>query len=104
MPPKTPPNNDEDARLQAELSRLQQDMKQAIGENTPPPEPQTQGEAMGKAMYIMIEFLVPIGVGGFIGYHLDRWLALSPVMMVIFILLGFGAGIRSVIRAATPPS
>jgi ATP synthase protein I len=99
-----PLNNDNDARLQEELSRLQQDMKRATGEDAPPPEPQTQGEAMGRAMHIMIEFLVPIGVGGFIGYHLDRWLAFSPILMIIFILLGFGAGIRSVIRAVAPPS
>jgi ATP synthase protein I len=39
-------------------------------------------------------------VGAVIGYMLDRWLGLSPWGFIVFVLLGFAAGILNLMRAA----
>jgi ATP synthase protein I len=35
-----------------------------------------------------------------IGYYLDRWLGTGPWLMIVWIGLGFAAGVRSLYRAA----
>jgi ATP synthase protein I len=37
-------------------------------------------------------------VGGGLGYLLDRWLHTRPWMMIVFGIIGFGTGIRDVLR------
>jgi ATP synthase protein I len=37
-------------------------------------------------------------VGGGAGYLLDRWLHTGPWMMIVFGTVGFGTGIRDVLR------
>jgi ATP synthase protein I len=39
-------------------------------------------------------------VGAAIGWLLDRWLGISPWGMIVFLLLGFAAGVLNVMRAA----
>ena len=39
-------------------------------------------------------------VGALIGWLLDRWLGISPWGMIVFLLLGFAAGVLNVMRAA----
>ena len=39
-------------------------------------------------------------VGAVIGWLLDRWLGISPWGMIVFLLLGFAAGVLNVMRAA----
>jgi ATP synthase protein I len=39
-------------------------------------------------------------VGGFIGWALDRILGTKPWLLVLFVALGFAAGLLNVIRAA----
>lgn len=44
------------------------------------------------------ELLVPILVAGFIGYKLDEWLDKAPIFLIIFLLLGMGAGFLNVYK------
>lgn len=37
--------------------------------------------------------------GLLLGYWLDKWLGTKPWMMIVFLFLGFGAGILNIIRA-----
>lgn len=46
------------------------------------------------------EFVSAIVVGGLIGYLLDLWLGTTPWLMVVFLLLGFAAGVLNVLRSA----
>ena len=39
-------------------------------------------------------------MGGFIGWALDRLLGTAPWLLVLFVTLGFAAGLLNVIRAA----
>ena len=53
---------------------------------------------MGLAYRIATELVAAVGVGGLIGYGLDRWLETRPWCMIVFTLLGFVAGMLNVFR------
>jgi ATP synthase protein I len=56
--------------------------------------------AMALGLRISIEFVVTTAVGGIIGYYLDTQLGTLPLLLIIFIFLGFAAGIMNVYRVA----
>jgi ATP synthase protein I len=60
-----------------------------------------QGEmtGMGRAFRLASEFVAAIVVGGALGYGIDWLFKTQPWGMVIFILLGFAAGVLNIIRA-----
>jgi ATP synthase protein I len=45
-------------------------------------------------------------IGAGIGWVLDRWLGISPWGLIVFLLLGFAAGVLNVMRVAgvVPPN
>lgn len=59
-----------------------------------------RGEAFARAFRFVAELIVGVGVGGFIGWGLDRWLGTTPWFLVLFVTLGFAAGLMNVIREA----
>jgi ATP synthase protein I len=59
-----------------------------------------RGEAFGRAFRFVAELLVGVGVGGFIGWVLDRQFGTAPWLLVLFVALGFAAGVLNVARAA----
>jgi ATP synthase protein I len=63
-------------------------------------ENRARGEAFAKAFRLVAELLVGVGVGGFIGWALDRQLGTGPWLLVLFFILGFAAGMSNVIRSA----
>jgi F0F1-type ATP synthase assembly protein I len=56
------------------------------------------GKALGLMTQIGISMLVPIAICLFIGRGLDSLFGCEPICMIIFIVLGVGAGFRSVWR------
>ena len=56
--------------------------------------------ALGIGFRIGIELVSAILVGVGIGWLLDRWLGTRPWLLLLFLLLGGGAGILNVVRAA----
>jgi ATP synthase protein I len=59
-----------------------------------------------KGYRLASEFVAGTLVGGLIGYGIDWLLGTSPFGLIIFLLLGFGAGILNMARSAnrTPPA
>lgn len=55
---------------------------------------------MGQALKISSEFIAAVAVGAAIGWTLDYFAGISPWGLVIFLLLGFVAGILNVMRSA----
>lgn len=53
------------------------------------------------ATQIPIALVVPIFVGGGIGYLLDRWLRTKFVFVIVLGIAGFGIGLREVLRLAS---
>lgn len=66
----------------------------------PRPDAKARGAALGKAMKIAIELVVGIAVGGFIGKVLDDWLGTAPWFLIVFLLVGFAAGMLNTVRSA----
>lgn len=52
------------------------------------------------AMRLSTDFVAAILLGAALGYGLDRLLGITPWGMIIFLVLGFGAGVLSVLRTA----
>lgn len=53
---------------------------------------------MGLAYRIATELVAAVGIGGLIGYGIDRWLETRPWCMIVFTLLGFAAGMLNIFR------
>lgn len=72
-------------------------------------QPASYGQATGyaKGYRLVAEFVAGTLVGGLIGYVLDVYVfGTKAVFLIIFLLLGFGAGILNMARAAkmVPPA
>lgn len=52
------------------------------------------------AWRMVIELVAGLGIGFGIGYGLDVLLGTTPWLMVVFVLLGFAAGVKTMIRSA----
>ena len=87
-----PPEPDDLRALEARLQDMRR--REAAKNRKPPPS------AMGIAYRFMSELVVALIVGGAIGWGLDRLFGTRPILMIVFVLLGAGAGISNVVRAA----
>jgi ATP synthase protein I len=58
------------------------------------------GAALGQAFRISVELVAGVVVGGFIGWVIDRQLGTKPWLFIVFVMLGFAAGMLNVIRSA----
>jgi ATP synthase protein I len=56
--------------------------------------------SIGKAMRLSSEFVAGIVAGGLIGWVLDTFVGTKPWGLIIFLMLGFAAGIRNLLRAS----
>ena len=56
--------------------------------------------AMARGFRLSTELVAGVLVGAAIGWLLDRWLGISPWGLIVFLLLGFAAGVLNVMRAA----
>lgn len=54
----------------------------------------------GQAMKLSSEFIAGVLVGAGIGWVADQWLGTSPFGLIVFLLLGFAAGVLNVLRSA----
>ncbi len=54
----------------------------------------------GQALKLSSEFIAGIAVGAGLGWVIDRYAGTSPWGLIIFLLLGFGAGVLNVLRSA----
>lgn len=61
----------------------------------------TSGAAgYGQALKLSSEFIAGIAVGTGLGWIIDRLAGTSPWGLIVFLLLGFGAGVLNVMRSA----
>ena len=55
---------------------------------------------LGRYSALGLEMALSVVIGLAIGYYLDKWLGTSPWLTVVWIALGFAAGVRSLYRSA----
>jgi ATP synthase protein I len=94
--------SDEEARLSARLQRLGDRLAKTsrTPEQSEAPRTGTDPSALARGFRLSTELVAGVLVGAVIGWLLDRWLGISPWGMIVFLLLGFTAGVLNVMRAA----
>ena len=56
--------------------------------------------AMSMGWRMVIELVVSVMVGAAMGYGLDTLIGSLPLFLIVFVLLGFAAGVRTMMRSA----
>ena len=93
---------DDEAALSARLKRLGNRLAQT---NRPPengsdPRQTADLSAYARGFRLSTELVAGVLVGAAIGWLLDRWLGISQWWLIVFLLLGYVAGVLNVMRAA----
>jgi ATP synthase protein I len=92
----------DEAALSARLKRL----GERLGKSTGRPVEKSPGasasdpSAMARGFRLSTELVAGVLVGAALGWLLDKWLGISPWGLIVFLLLGFVAGVLNVMRAA----
>jgi ATP synthase protein I len=96
--PQSPP----DARLTALDERLRLAKEAEAVRTGQARKPADANSRLGHR--VLGEMIGPPFGGAVIGYALDRWLGTSPWLLLVLLFLGFGIGIRNIVRLSrTPP-
>jgi ATP synthase protein I len=89
-------DQDEMARLRA----LEDRIAKAKAELNPPRVAQDQHSMAQVGWRMVIELVTGLGLGAGIGYGLDVLFGTLPLFLVLFTLLGFAAGVRTMLQSA----
>lgn len=94
----------DEAALSARLKRLgeQLDNRRVDKRADPASAPQSVSGPSGfaRGFQLSSELVAGVLVGAVIGWSLDHWLGISPWGMIVFLLVGFVAGVVNVMRSA----
>jgi len=90
------PGPDEAERLKALEARI----AAARQGQAPKPHMEEHYSQANLAWRMVIELVAGMGIGFGIGYGLDYVLGTMPLMLVVFTILGFIAGVKTMIRSA----
>ena len=88
--------DDRDSALRALEARI----AQAKERQAPPPRKEEHYSQAQQAWRMVIELVAGLLIGFGIGYGLDELFGTMPVFLVLFTLLGFAAGVQTMIRTA----
>jgi ATP synthase protein I len=95
----------DEAALSARLQRLGEGLGQVRGPAGPPSEDPggdraTTASGYAKGFRLSSELVGGVLVGAGLGWLVDRLLGISPWGFIVFLLLGFVAGVLNVMRSA----
>lgn len=92
----------DEARLSERLRELDRrlDENRAARAKYVPQEARPPRSGYGMAMRLGADFVAGVIVGAAIGWGVDRFFGTSPWGLIVFLLLGFAAGLLSVLRSA----
>lgn len=79
---------------------LEERIRRAEAGRAKPPPRRAGYEHSSLAYRMVTELVVGMGLGVAIGYGLDSLLETWPIFLVIFSLLGFAAGVKTMLRSA----
>ena len=83
------------------LKALEEKLRQVKGKEPPPQTNTAKGFSQGEVAWRMvIELATGIMLGSAIGYGIDVLFGTLPIFLVIFSLLGFAAGIKTMLGSA----
>jgi ATP synthase protein I len=88
------------ARLQHLGERLNRNAASRPAETGPGAGPRSDASAMARGFRLSTELVAGVLVGAGIGWMIDYGLGISPWGFIVFLLLGFVAGVMNVMRVA----
>ena len=97
---RMPSDGDLSARLRQLAAQLDRKRPAAPARDGRAEESSSNPSALGRAFRMSAEFGAGVIAGGGLGWLLDRWLGTSPWGLIVFLMLGFLAGIYNVMRAS----
>jgi ATP synthase protein I len=89
-----------------DLERRRRDLEASLATRLPDRQTRNEGAessrsaGYGQAVKLSSEFIAGIAVGAGLGWLIDRLAGTSPLGLIVFLLLGFGAGVLNVLRSA----
>ncbi|MGB3719256.1 MAG: ATP F0F1 synthase subunit I [Proteobacteria bacterium] len=86
--------------LKRRAAGLGQRLEQVKARRAPQLDNAARGAALGQAFKIAIELVVGVLFGGVVGWFLDSYFGSRPWLLVLFLVLGFAAGLNNVVRSA----
>ena len=93
----------DEAALSARLKRLGEGLARQRADETAndrTPDRATTASGYAKGFRLSSELVAGVVVGAGLGWLIDRWLRISPWGLIVFLLLGFAAGVLNVMRSA----
>jgi ATP synthase protein I len=96
------PGTDE-AALSARLQRLGQGLARRRADEASSRSREdraTAASGYAKGFRLSSELVAGVVVGAGLGWLIDRWLGIAPWGLIVFLLLGFAAGVLNVMRSA----
>ena len=82
------------------LEALDKRIAQAQEARKPKPRTQNKYEASSLAWRMVLELVIGMLLGCSVGYGLDALFGTLPLFLIVFALLGFAAGVRTMMRSA----
>jgi ATP synthase protein I len=92
-----------DTRLEALSARIKQAKESQERRGVVGPASKADSSALGLALQLSAAFISSVAAGGLLGWGMDWLVDSSPWGLITCVLLGFGAGMFSLMRAATGP-
>lgn len=89
-----------DDRETDRLKALEERIAQAKAAQAPKPRQDEHYSRANLAWRMVIELVAGLLIGLGIGYGLDILLGTGPIFLVLFTLLGFAAGVQTMVRSA----
>lgn len=89
-----------DRDQQQQMQQLEAKIDAAKAKQAPKPRMDEHYSQAQLAWRMVIELVAGLGIGFGIGYGLDLLLGTLPIFMVLFILLGLAAGVKTMMRSA----
>lgn len=97
---KDPETETSEADLSARRDRLNRVLEgQRAAEVAERKAQNSDTSGYAQAMKLSSEFISGIVVGGGLGWFIDQWLGTLPFGLIVFLLIGFAAGVLNVMRA-----
>ena len=90
----------ERAAFKSRAGEIDRRLSEAKARHAPKPDARQRGQAMGQGLRSAVELVVGVGFGAAVGWWLDSVLGTRPWLMIVMVLLGFGAGMMNIIRTA----
>lgn len=93
-------SGDDETPHEQKLRALDEKIAEHRKRYAPPPSKDSHFSAASQGWRMVIELVSGLGIGLAVGYGLDVLFGTMPIFLVLFVMLGFAAGVRVMLGTA----